>query len=133
MEAEGGQLSGRLCRLRVQEVMHLFTSLFSALWSPASHWLDLLRSQRPGEASEAIIPSQPLVQSRWRWVGRGKSQGPEEDAGIFSKAFEQSSVQKRAYLRHINPAEVRQGKQGKRLEAGKPVRETRFDFFHHVN
>ena len=26
---------GRLCRLRVQEVMHLFTSLCSALWSPA--------------------------------------------------------------------------------------------------
>ena len=39
----------------------------------------------------------------------------------------------RAYLRHINPAEVMQGKQGKRLEAGKPVRETRFDFFHRVN
>lgn len=74
-----------------------------------------------------------MAQSRWRWEGRGKSQGPEEDAGIFSKAIEQGSVPKRAYLRHINPAEVMQGKQGKRLEAGKPVRETRFDFFHRVN
>lgn len=29
----------RVCRRGVQEVMHLFTSLCSALWSPARHWL----------------------------------------------------------------------------------------------
>ena len=60
----------------------------------------------------------PRARGRWR---------------IFSKAFEQSSVRKRAYLIHINPAKVMQGKQGKRLEAGKSVREIRVDFFHRVN
>lgn len=54
--------------------------------------------------------------------------------GILLNVIEQSPVkQKEFFFRLINPVTVIQVKEGKRLEAGKSIREIRFDIFHSVN